>query len=990
MDFESAHGGRAGRSADDDLRRGWVADLPSDADVTKVLALALSHAVAGVGGLGGLVHLAGREPGSLDLAAAIGLPPDLIEEWDHLTDNAAPGLAPARAVATGRPFWSQARPHAAARTWKHPRGVLSVPLIAGGAPIGALSVLADREPPQDRTDYLREMAGLVGERLGGARRWRSAETRWWEIGADETPAARRMMRSVQAGRWSRDLATDLIDTDDTTDGLLIKAGIDPHGWDHHMQTWLAHVHPADRDQVLRESARAQREEAPYVVEYRVQDSSGRLSWLLVCGWWEHDDTGRTVRITGYAWDITDRRSSETWLAALTDSYPLPTYVITADNRVTWANAVAREVAARQRADIVGRALWEVFPSLREQGAPDLLAAARAAPGRPAVKTVTFWDEFRGEGGGLGHYEIAAVGIADYTSVTLTDVTEKAEAAEAAAERRERLTGLNAALIHARSPRNVVDAVLAHVVPLVAADGALIHSLTGPEPEVAGSYGYPPEFLEKIATHRWPELMGATAVADARIQFVGSPDALHERWPHLVPLARMGRKKAWAVIPLVTADAQVGSLVLSWDAPRVFDADTEALLGTIAVALARAAEYEEARARVERLQRDLVPGRLPALTAVAVAAQYRTATGTGLGGDWYDAIRLPGGRTLAAVGDVSGYGADEPSVMGILRQAITAIAALDLPPDEILAHLNDVALRLGSQTLDPVRATVLLALYDPTTGVVSIASAGHPPPLLMTPGRPPTVLDVSIGAPLGLPHVPPETTDVTLAAGTLLALYTDGLLGADPDPARLGAVITRHAATAPPPADPAQRTAWLGDLCDTAMTTLLPETRADDAALLALVADRVPAEHIASWDMPREPESAPTARAAVDDHLAHWELDDLAWPIDQVISELVGNSVRHAAGIGVSASDPAAGDIRVRLLRLEDELIVEVYDGSEAAPHVRHPAYDQEFGRGLPIVSFLSNRWGARHTGSRDPDVDDSARRNASKCVWAAFALGTGD
>lgn len=989
MHSESGRGGRPGETPgaamDDDLRLGWVAGLPADADVTRVLGLALPHAVAGAAGLGGLVHLSGREPGTLDLAAVIGLPPDLTGAWDHLGDAATPGLAPARAIATGRPVWSQARPPTPDRTQGHPRGVLSVPLRAGGDVIGALSVLADREPPRDRVHYLGQVAALVGDRLASARRWRSSGTHpWWEIGTDEIPAEHRLMRAVRAGRWSWDLSTGLLDTDEVAESLLVKAGIDRYDWDHHILTWLAHIYPADRGQVEQEITRSRREDSAYVVEYRVQDSAGRLSWLLVCGWWEHDDTGRLVRMVGYTWDVTDRRSSEAWLAGLTDSYPLPTYVIAPDDHVTWCNAVAREVAALRQVEIVGRVPWEVFPELREQGVPDVLAAARAAPGRPASKTVTSWEAFRGDSGGLGHYEVNAVGITDYVVVTLTDVTDKAEAAEAAAERRERLTGLNAALIQACTPRHVVDAVLTHVVPLLSADSALIHDLTGPEPQVAGSRGCSPELLRQVATLSWQERMEARAVASAQIQLVKSVGELAERWPHLVPLARMGRGQAWAIVPLVTADAQVGSVVLGWHTPRVFDGEAEALLGTVAVAVAaafaRAAEFREAQQRAERLQHELMPGRLPALTAASAAAQYRTASTAGIGGDWYDAIALPGGRTLAVVGDVAGDGIDEPVVMGILRQAIAAIAAMDLVPDELLAYANDVTLRLGS-----VQATVLLALYDPATGVLSLTSSGHPPPLMMAPGRPPAVLDMPIGKPLGLPHVPPEVAEVTVPDGTLLTLYTDGLLGLDdPDPARLAEVITRHAVSTPLPSDPARRAPWLDDLCHAAMATLLPESRPDDAALLALTLGRIPADHIATWDMPRIPESAQTARATVSDRLQRWGLDALVWPADQVVSELVGNAVRHAVGIGVSAAHAAVGDIRVRLLRLVDQLVIEVYDGSKAAPYVRHPSYDQEFGRGLPIVSVLAHRWGTRRVGTDEPD--DADPTTPSKCVWAALSL----
>jgi PAS domain-containing protein len=979
--------GRGDTEAEDGVRLAMLEAVPADADVSDVLGTALLHAVAGVRGLCGLAHLSGREEGTLRLVAASGAPPGLTGAWELLTD-ATSGLAPTRAFKDGGVVWSQARPPATPgrQTIDHPRGVLSAPIIAGDIPVGAVSVMATDEPPEDRKRYLCDLAAAVGGRLAKAGRWRSGTAPWWQIPTDPTT-----MRKVKAAKWSRDLNSGTLDVDAASEPLLVRAGLDPNTWDRHIRTWIDRIHPADREEVMKEIARAQRERSTYVVEYRVLDAQNRESWLLLCGWLVYDTDGHAVKMDGFAWDITERRSQEQWLAGMLDSYPQPTYVLSADDRVVWANAAARGLADREQYEILGRTPWESMPSLQEQGLPDLLAAARAAPGRPATLTVTSWTQRRGVS---AYYELTAVGISDFVSVTLNDVTDKTQTALAAAERRERLTGLNQDLIKARTPQHVVDAVIGHVMPLVGADRVLIHDLTGAAPELAGSVGYSPEFLAELAPMGWPQNREGSAV-DARPQFVASADELAERWPHLVPLARLEGEHSWVILPLLTAEEQVGNLVLSWSGAHTFSPDEEALLGTVAVAIAaafsRAAEFREAL----RLQAELMPGRLPALTAVSAAAQYRTASVAGLGGDWYDAYRLPGGRSLFVVGGVTGHGRGlgKLSAMGVLRQAIAAIAALDLPPDEILAHANDVALRLGARAQEPVMVTCLLALYDPTTGHLALASSGHPPPLMMPPGRQPTALSMPVGEPLGLPHVPPEATELSLDDGTVVALFTDGLLGpaahangAFSDPVRLAALIARHGAS-PLPADPARRGRWLEALCEAAFGTLLTEPNPDDAALLVLAAGRVPAGRIATWDMPRAPESAAAARAAVDGQLSRWGLDELSWSADQVISELVGNCARHAVGIGVNATDDAPGAIRIRLLYLDNDLVIEVYDGSEAAPHVRHPSYDQEFGRGLPIVAFVSRRWGARHTGARDPEAAGTGRRTtASKCVWASLAL----
>jgi hypothetical protein len=509
------------------------------------------------------------------------------------------------------------------------------------------------------------------------------------------------------------------------------------------------------------------------------------------------------------------------------------------------------------------------------------------------------------------------------------------------------------------------------------------------------------------------------------------------WPLLGMLAGLDGIGEWAVLPLVVGDRQVGSCVIGWSTPRGFTEDDKSLLGTVGViiaqALGNARLYETARHRAERLQQELLPGRLPDTVAVRAVARYRTADGQELGGDWYDTIPLPGGRTLAVIGDVMGHGLEQALAMGIIRHAALTVAALDLPVDEIMAHLNDVVVRLAPRIDDPVVcATCILALYDPTTGSCSIASAGHAPPIALGPGENPHSLAIPTGPPLGLAQVPAQITETVLAEGTVLVLYTDGLLGSRaPDPSELTAAVARYAGVAPVPSGGERAEHWLGTLCDAITAELPPDPRRqDDAALLTLSTGRVPEDRMATWDLPWAPESAGRARDVTVAKLAQWELDgDLTDPATLVVSELIGNTVRHAVGLdtevggdddgldprlglgldpdpdadsgpgsgsgsgagsvadglgGPDGLDPAAagyggtsgepdradaGHIRLRLLHFEHSLICEVYDGSQATPRVRHPLLDDEFGRGLQLVAMMAGQWGTRYTEN-------------GKCIWA--------
>jgi signal transduction histidine kinase/DNA-binding response OmpR family regulator/serine phosphatase RsbU (regulator of sigma subunit) len=192
-------------------------------------------------------------------------------------------------------------------------------------------------------------------------------------------------------------------------------------------------------------------------------------------------------------------------------------------------------------------------------------------------------------------------------------------------------------------------------------------------------------------------------------------------------------------------------------------------------LALAAAEREAAAREHRIADELQRGLLPPSRfdthALEVAAFYRAgAEGTQVGGDWYDAINLPRGRTALIVGDVMGRGVRAAAVMGQLRAAIGAYARLDLPPDQVLAHLDRVVADLDTDQI----ATSLYAVYDPADGTLTWANAGHMPAIVVSPDGRPQVLRRA-GPPLGSSVFAGGADRIAIAPGSLLALYTDGLV-----------------------------------------------------------------------------------------------------------------------------------------------------------------------------------------------------------------------
>ncbi|MFJ6728834.1 SpoIIE family protein phosphatase [Streptomyces sp. NPDC091281] len=380
-----------------------------------------------------------------------------------------------------------------------------------------------------------------------------------------------------------------------------------------------------------------------------------------------------------------------------------------------------------------------------------------------------------------------------------------------------------------------------------------------------------------------------------------------------------------------------------------------LVARAALCVDNARRYTREHTAAVTLQRSLLPHALSGGTALEVASSYLPADPTdGVGGDWFDVIPLSGARVGLVVGDVVGHGITAAAAMGRLRTAVQTLADMEMPPDELLAHLDDLVLRLSAESPEEggsgtvgtagtafLGATCLYAVYDPFTRRCTMARAGHPPPVVVSPDGRVSFPEPPAGPPLGLGGMGFESTEIELAENSLLGLYTDGLVeGADHDiergMARLGELLAR------PDAD-------LAHLCGSAVRRLVSEARPDDIALLLVRTRALSADDVASWDVPVDPAAVADIRARATRQVEAWGLDDLAMTTELIVSELVTNAIRHAAP-----------PIRFRLLR-DTRLTCEVSDSSSTAPRLRHARSTDEGGRGLFLVAQLALRWGARYT-----------------------------
>ncbi|MFB8028336.1 SpoIIE family protein phosphatase [Streptomyces sp. NPDC056465] len=397
---------------------------------------------------------------------------------------------------------------------------------------------------------------------------------------------------------------------------------------------------------------------------------------------------------------------------------------------------------------------------------------------------------------------------------------------------------------------------------------------------------------------------------------------------------------------------------------------EELVARAAVSIDNARRYSREHNVAVTLQRSLLPQGLPDQSAIDAAYRYLPAQAGlgglgGVGGDWFDIIPLPGARVALVVGDVVGHGLHAAATMGRLRTAVHNFSTLDLPPDELLWHLDELVARIdqdesaeGSEGGGVTGATCLYAIYDPVSGRCSMARAGHLQPVIVGPDGSAAFADVPGGPPLGLGGMPFETLDIQLAENSRLVLYTDGLVEERHRDIDEGLELLRGTLAGHPDRTPEET-------CEAVLRVLVPARARDDVALLVGRALRLPAENVAEWDVPSDPSAVSEVRAQVSRKLAEWDLAEEAFTTELILSELVTNSIRYATG-----------PIRVRLLR-DRTLICEVSDRSSTSPHLRQAASMDEGGRGLFLVAQMAERWGTRYT-------DDGG-----KVIWTEQVLQPG-
>nr|WP_246213983.1 SpoIIE family protein phosphatase [Kitasatospora viridis] len=415
--------------------------------------------------------------------------------------------------------------------------------------------------------------------------------------------------------------------------------------------------------------------------------------------------------------------------------------------------------------------------------------------------------------------------------------------------------------------------------------------------------------------------------------------------------------AYGLHSLITAPLQARGVVLGmvnfWRAENdPFEQDdvtfAEELAARAAVCLDNARRYTREHALAVALQRSLLPHGVPELSSLEVAHRYRSAQ-PGVGGDWFDVIPLPGTRTALVVGDVVGHGLHAAATMGRLRTAVHNFSALDLPPDEILARLDELVARIDrdeareEQGAGITGARCLYAIYDPVSGRCTVARAGHLGPALVGPDGTVTFPDVPLSPPLGLGgSLPFEVAELQLAAGSNLVLYTNGLVEDRDRDLDVGLDSLRDAL-----GDAAGRAPE--ETCEAVFSAMVPARPRDDVALLVARTRLLDPVRVADWDVPSDPAAVAPIRTECARQLQEWGLEEIQFNTELILSELITNAIRYG-------TEP----IHVRLLH-DRSLVCEISDASNTSPHLRRARASDEGGRGLFLVAQFAERWGTRYT-----------------------------
>ncbi|MFE2355627.1 SpoIIE family protein phosphatase [Streptomyces parvulus] len=464
------------------------------------------------------------------------------------------------------------------------------------------------------------------------------------------------------------------------------------------------------------------------------------------------------------------------LSAFVDRLPGGSCALDLDGRVTFVTDGAAALLGAGRAELVGALPWEALPWMDVPHVEDRYRAALVSR-RPQAFTVArppdTWLSFELYPDATGLSVRITPGARGEEGPSGSVPTSGPSRATVLYH----LMHLASTLTEAVSVQDVVELTADQLLPALGAQGMVVMAPEDGRLRIVGHRGYRADLLDRYdAAPLDPAVPGVDVMSTGVPGFWTTFDELRARYPATPHEDGMA---AWAVLPLIASGRPIGSLLLAYARPHVFPPGERAALtslaGLVGQALDRARLYDAKHHLAHRLQSALLPHTLPRVPRLNVAARYLPAArGLGVGGDFYDLIRLDEHTAGATIGDVQGHNVDAAALMGQVRTAVHAHATAGAPPDDVLAGTN----RLLTD-LDPGLFTSCAYVHlDLATHRACVALAGHPPPLVRHADGRMETLRVPPGLLLGIePDTLYASLEFPLPPGSVLALYTDGLVEA---------------------------------------------------------------------------------------------------------------------------------------------------------------------------------------------------------------------
>ncbi|MEV8326235.1 SpoIIE family protein phosphatase [Kitasatospora sp. NPDC056731] len=755
---------------------------PAAAERDDLLAGAVRRALGGTGAYGAMVYLRSRDGRSLVLCTIAGVPLSIMSPFRRIA--AAGPLPVAVSFRTGRTVTladtedTMRRFPQLAVGMPYDYASACVPVAGGGERFGVLSVFwpaSDDGVPEGAPARLAEVAGRLAAGLARL----TAAGHPVEPGGDAAvvelppPSA----PTCRVGMFDWNVATGALAADEQ---FLAIFGLAPDEFDGTAAALGSRIAPGDLPEFRAAARTALARGEVLAARVRVLGPDGHPYpvelWARVPSAISAD--GRTHLVGA----VLDARTLAAAAAAV-ERLREGVFSLDPDGRVGYANRATEPLLQARREDLVGHHLWDVLPWLADpffenryraallSQQPTAFLAARPPDGWLAF---SLYPDTHGVTGRVVAAE-APPGAVEPRAAPPPPAARGAARTDAPADigGTYHLLQLASALTEAVSVREVCRAVAEEILPAFGGQELAIYGVRDKNLHLISQTGYPDGFLDGFeGTPVAARIPGAETLSTGTPIFFESVRELAAAYPGIA-LDEMG---AWAFLPLIASGHPVGSCILGFDRPRPFTAEDRGLLtalgGFIAQALERARLYDAEFTLARGLQQALLPHRLPDVPGIRIAARYLPGTqGMEIGGDWYDAI-VTGGDVTLVIGDVEGHSVGAAATMGQLRSAVRAFATGGDPPDQVLARTNRLLLDLDPGLL----ASCCLVRLTPADGRARIARAGHLPPVLRFPDGWAEALYVPGGPLLGVEELAEyPVSELRLAPGTVVALYTDGLV-----------------------------------------------------------------------------------------------------------------------------------------------------------------------------------------------------------------------